>query len=54
MTDIHAALANSQMNRLSKIVKRRHEIANIYNKELENLPINLPWQDSKTYSSFQF
>ena len=52
MTDIHAALANSQMNRLSKIVKRRHEIANIYNKELENLPINLPWQDSKTYSSF--
>ena len=52
MTDIQAALANSQMKRLSESGERRHEIANIYNKELENLPIKLPWQDSKTYSSF--
>ena len=52
MTDIQAALANSQIKRLSKIVKRRHEIADIYNKELKDLPVKLPWQDSKTYTSF--
>ena len=52
MTDIQAALANSQIKRLSKIVKRRHEIADIYNKELKNLPVKLPWQDPKTYTSF--
>ena len=52
MTDIQAALAISQIKRLNKIVKRRHEIAEVYNEELKDLPIQLPWQDPKTYSSF--
>ena len=52
MTDIQAALAISQIKRLNKIVKRRHEIAEVYNEELKDLPIQLPWQDPKAYSSF--
>lgn len=52
MTDIHAALGLSQIKKLEKFVGRRHEIADRYNDELQNLPITLPWQYPDTYSSY--
>ena len=52
MTDIHAALGISQMDRLDEFVSKRHEIAEYYNSHLKNLPYSLPWQHPDTYSSF--
>lgn len=52
MTDIQAALGLSQMSRLNEYVCRRHEIAQRYESELENLPITIPWQSPETYSSY--
>lgn len=52
MTDIHAALGLSQIKRLKSMIKKRHEIAEIYNKELSNLPIQLPLQNPETFSSY--
>ena len=36
MTDIHAALGISQLNRLSDYIKKRHQIARIYDQKFEN------------------
>jgi UDP-4-amino-4,6-dideoxy-N-acetyl-beta-L-altrosamine transaminase len=44
MTDIQAALGLSQMSRLEEFVRRRREIAAIYDKEFAELPITTPWQ----------
>jgi len=52
MTDIHAALGISQMKRLNEFVTKRHEIAARYNQALIDLPLQTPWQDPDTYSSF--
>lgn len=52
MTDIQAALGVSQMTRLTKYVKRRHEIAQRYNELLADLPLTLPWQHPDGYSAF--
>ena len=52
MNDIQAALGLNQLKRLDKYVKRRHEIAEIYDNELKDLPITLPWQAPSTYSSY--
>mgnify|MGYP001342311835 CR=1 FL=1 len=52
MNDIQASLGISQLSRINKNIKRRHEIADIYFRELKNLPIILPQQDSDAYSSF--
>lgn len=52
MTDIHAALGLSQIKRLKSMIKKRHEIAEIYNKKLSNLPIQLPLQNPETFSSY--
>lgn len=52
MTDIHAALGLSQMNRLGEYIKKRHEIAKIYDEELSQLPIKLPLQNEDSFSSF--
>ena len=35
MTDIYAALGLSQLKRIDEFIKRRHEIANIYDKRLK-------------------
>lgn len=53
MTDIFAALGISQMNRLDKFIKKRHEIANIYIKKLKKYEwISIPFQDQKTFTTF--
>lgn len=52
MTDIHAALGFSQMQRLDEFVSRRHAIAARYDAELRSLPIATPYQASGTYSSY--
>lgn len=51
MTEIHAALGLSQMNRLSEYVTRRHSIARRYEELLENLPVIRPWQHTDSYSA---
>ena len=50
MTELQAALGISQMERLDDFVAARHNLANIYNKELSELPIDLPFQLENTYS----
>jgi UDP-4-amino-4,6-dideoxy-N-acetyl-beta-L-altrosamine transaminase len=52
MTDLHAALGVSQMNRLSSYVSRRHEIVERYGELLDGLPVTQPWQHPDTYSAF--
>ncbi len=52
MTDIQAALGVSQMERLEAFVEQRHRIAERYDTELADLPIQLPWQSPCSYSSY--
>jgi UDP-4-amino-4,6-dideoxy-N-acetyl-beta-L-altrosamine transaminase len=52
MTDIHAALGLSQMQRLDGFVAKRHEIAGRYNDSLARLPVVTPWQHPGSYSAF--
>lgn len=50
MTDIQAALGASQLKRLDEFVSRRHKIAEIYDKMLSDLPLQLPSRCSEKYS----
>jgi len=52
MTDIHAALGLSQMNRLDEFVTKRQQIAKHYNNELAGLALQTPWQHPDSYSSY--
>ena len=52
MTDIHAALGRSQMQRLDEFVAKRHAIAKRYEGLLAELPVIPPWQHSDNYSGF--
>ena len=52
MTDIAAALGASQIQRLQEFISRRREIVEIYNVELEGLPLVLPWQHPATKSAW--
>ena len=52
MTDIHAALGLSQMQRLDEFVLRRHALAQRYDELLADLPVICPWQDPDGYSSY--
>ena len=52
MTDIHAALGLSQLERIDEFVKKRHDVANKYFEELKEDSIIMPFQHSKVYSSF--
>lgn len=52
MTDIQAALGLSQIQRLEEFVAKRHRLAERYNSELEDLPIQTPWQHPDTYSAY--
>lgn len=52
MTDIQAALGLQQLQRLESFVKRRQELAAIYDAGLEKLPLLLPFQHKDSYSAF--
>lgn len=51
MTDIHAALGLSQLTRLPGYVKKRHEIAEIYDVELSKTNIQRPIRDPANKSA---
>ena len=52
MTDLQAALGSSQMQRLDAYVSRRHELAERYDVELAQLPVQLPHREPFNYSAF--
>jgi UDP-4-amino-4,6-dideoxy-N-acetyl-beta-L-altrosamine transaminase len=52
MTDIQAALGLSQMQRLDSFINQRHELVKIYNKSLQDLDLQLPWQHPDSYSAW--
>lgn len=52
MTDIHAALGLSQLNRLDKFIEKRQSIAEYYNQHLSRLPLQLPTIDSSRKSAW--
>ncbi len=51
MTDIHAALGLSQMNRIDEFVTKRHIIAERYDQMFVSLPLVTPYQTEDTFSS---
>lgn len=52
ITDIQAALGQSQLRRLDEFVQRRQEIARRYDAAFANLPVITPWQHPEAYSSY--
>ena len=52
MTDLHAAIGYSQMDRIDSFIKKRNDIAKEYNKELSIENLTLPYQCPKTKSSY--
>lgn len=52
MTDIQAALGNSQMVRLDDFVSKRQKIAKRYDHYLERMNIKCPFQQANIYSSY--
>ena len=52
MTDIQAALGNSQITRLDDLVSKRHMIAARYDSYLEELGVKCPFQNANCYSSY--
>ncbi|PSF12967.1 UDP-4-amino-4,6-dideoxy-N-acetyl-beta-L-altrosamine transaminase [Marinobacter shengliensis] len=50
MTELQAALGDSQMDRLDTFVARRHELAKRYDHLLAGLPVTTPWQHPESYS----
>lgn len=52
ITDIHAALGLSQLNRIDEFVVRRRELACRYNELFSDFPLTIPWQFSDDHSAF--
>lgn len=52
MTDIQAALGESQMQRLNDFVTRRNEIATEYDRALAELPLTTPWRHPDVVSAW--
>lgn len=52
MTDLQAALGSSQMRRVDAYVSRRHELAERYDAELAELPLQIPYREPHNYSAF--
>ena len=50
MTELQAALGLQQMTRLDDFVSARHGLADRYNVELRDLPVQLPYQLPNSYS----
>lgn len=51
LTDLQAALGLSQLKRLETYVRTRNELAERYDRLLENLPLSVPWQHPDSYSA---
>lgn len=51
LTDLQAALGISQLKRLDAWVARRHELADVYDRELRDLPLVLPQRTSSSHSA---
>lgn len=51
MTDIHAALGESQLQRIDRYVAKRHHIADQYGDRLSDLPLVLPTREKTSYSA---
>jgi UDP-4-amino-4,6-dideoxy-N-acetyl-beta-L-altrosamine transaminase len=51
MTDMQAALGASQMRRLDEFVRRRHHLAQRYDRLLAGLPLTTPWRDPQAHSA---
>ena len=52
LSEVHSALGLSQLNRLDEFIGYRNNVAKIYDKLLNDLPIQLPNIESINYSSF--
>jgi UDP-4-amino-4,6-dideoxy-N-acetyl-beta-L-altrosamine transaminase len=52
MTDLQAGLGISQMKRIDQFVSCRVEIAEYYTKNMQGLPVILPYQESDTHSAW--
>jgi UDP-4-amino-4,6-dideoxy-N-acetyl-beta-L-altrosamine transaminase len=52
ITDLQAALGESQLRKLPAFVSRRRELAARYDEQLVGLPLTLPWQHPDTRSSW--
>lgn len=52
ITDIQAALANSQLKRAEKGIERRHEIANKYRKAFANKGIKMQRNDENHFNAY--
>ena len=52
LTDLQAALGESQMNKLDAFVARRAALARRYDELLKDLPLTLPWQHPDTASAW--
>jgi UDP-4-amino-4,6-dideoxy-N-acetyl-beta-L-altrosamine transaminase len=52
MTDLQAALGNSQMQRLDAFVAERHKLAERYDQLLRDCPVTIPYRHADGYSAF--
>ena len=50
LSDIHAALGYSQLQRIDSFVSERHNIAHRYDQLLADLPLQLPYKSDELYS----
>lgn len=52
MTDIQAALGESQLLRVDQIIRKRNQISDFYDDAFKDLPLTLPSRQEGLYSSF--
>ncbi len=52
LSDIHAALGLSQLKRLDEFIQKRRDIATVYDKALELLPLQTPLYSDDRLSAF--
>lgn len=54
ITELQSALVLSQLKKIDLFIKKRQKIAQHYDESLHDLPIVLPYRDSKNYSALHF